>query len=50
MARKVLTTRNFEETFMHNEIQIVENLYYVGGSDRRISLFENVYPLANGIS
>lgn len=35
---------------MHNEVQITEGLYYVGGSDRRIALFENVYPLANGAS
>ena len=35
---------------MHNEVKISEGLYYVGGSDRRIALFENVYPLANGAS
>ena len=35
---------------MHNEIKISENFYYIGGSDRRIHLFENVYPLENGVS
>lgn len=35
---------------MHNEVLISEGLYYVGGSDRRLALFENVYPLANGAS
>ena len=35
---------------MHNEIKIKEGLYYVGASDRRLSLFENVYPLDNGVS
>lgn len=35
---------------MHNEIQISDGFYYIGGSDRRIQLFENVYPLANGVS
>ena len=35
---------------MHNEIQISDGLYYIGGSDRRIHLFENVYPLENGVS
>ncbi|MDO5330734.1 MAG: FprA family A-type flavoprotein [Bacillota bacterium] len=35
---------------MHNEVKIKEGLYYVGGSDRRIELFENVYPLVNGVS
>ncbi len=35
---------------MHNEVKISEGLYYVGGSDRRLALFENVYPLENGAS
>ena len=35
---------------MHYEIQISDGFYYVGGSDRRIHLFENVYPLENGAS
>ena len=29
---------------------IAQDTYYVGASDRRISLFENVYPLADGVS
>lgn len=35
---------------MHNEIKIGEGFYYIGASDRRIALFENVYPLENGVS
>ena len=35
---------------MHNEVKISDSFYYVGGSDRRLALFENVYPLANGAS
>ena len=35
---------------MHNIIPITEDLYYVGGSDRRLSLFENVYPVPRGVS
>ena len=35
---------------MHCETKISEGLYYVGGSDRRLHLFENVYPLENGAS
>ena len=35
---------------MHNEVKISEGFYYIGGSDRRIHLFENVYPLENGAS
>jgi len=35
---------------MYNEIKISNDLYYIGGSDRRIALFENVYPLPSGVS
>ncbi len=35
---------------MHCETKLSEGLYYIGGSDRRIHLFENVYPLDNGAS
>lgn len=35
---------------MHNETKISEGFYYIGASDRRIHLFENVYPLTNGVS
>ena len=35
---------------MQNIIPITEDLYYVGGSDRRLSLFENVYPVPRGVS
>ena len=29
---------------------IKNDIYYVGGNDRRISLFENIYPLPHGVS
>lgn len=35
---------------MQNPIKITEDLYYVGGSDRTISLFESAYPVPRGIS
>ena len=35
---------------MHSEIEISKGFFYIGGSDRRIHLFENVYPLENGAS
>jgi flavorubredoxin len=35
---------------MHCETQLDEGFFYIGGSDRRIHLFENVYPLTNGVS
>lgn len=30
--------------------EIAENLYWIGGNDRRIALFENVYPVPEGVS
>ncbi|QNM05720.1 FprA family A-type flavoprotein [Qiania dongpingensis] len=29
---------------------ITEDLYWIGGSDRRLALFENIYPIPNGVS
>lgn len=30
--------------------KITEDITYIGGSDRRLALFENVYPIPNGVS
>lgn len=30
--------------------KITEDISYIGGSDRRLSLFENMYPVPNGVS
>ena len=30
--------------------QITPDMYWVGGSDRRLALFENVYPIPHGVS
>ena len=35
---------------MYNARNISGDLYWVGGSDRRLSLFENVYPVPAGVS
>lgn len=35
---------------MHCERKITEDIYWVGGSDRRLALFENVYPIPDGVS
>lgn len=35
---------------MKNVRKIAEDLYWVGASDRRLALFENVYPLSDGVS
>ena len=35
---------------MHNVRKISEDLFYTGASDRRLNLFENVYPIPLGVS
>lgn len=35
---------------MQNSRQINNDLYYVGASDRRLALFENIYPIPRGTS
>ena len=35
---------------MHNTRKINDDIYYLGASDRRIELFENVYPVSLGMS
>ena len=35
---------------MHCVTPIFEDTYFVGASDRRLSLFEHVYPIPNGVS
>jgi len=35
---------------MHNTKLISKDTYYVGASDRRLALFENVYPIPRGVS
>ena len=35
---------------MYRKRLVCEDTYYVGASDRRLALFENVYPLTNGAS
>ena len=35
---------------MHNVIKIQDGLYWVGASDRRLALFENVFPIPRGVS
>ena len=35
---------------MFNVRQISDDFYYVGGNDRRLELFENVYPIPDGVS
>ena len=35
---------------MHNTQEIAPQVYWVGGNDRRLALFENMFPLPNGVS
>lgn len=29
---------------------ITDDLYWIGGNDRRLALFENIFPVPNGVS
>ncbi len=35
---------------MHNIRSVTEDLFWIGASDRRLSLFENLYPIPRGVS
>lgn len=35
---------------MHCFRKITDDLYWVGGSDRRLELFENIFPISKGVS
>jgi flavorubredoxin len=35
---------------MQNSRKITDDLYYVGASDRKLALFENIYPIPRGTS
>ena len=35
---------------MYNVRKIVDDLYWVGGSDHRLELFENIHPIPDGVS
>lgn len=35
---------------MHCTRKITDDIYYVGGSDRKLSLFENIFPISRGVS
>lgn len=35
---------------MHNTRQVTDSLVWVGGSDRRLALFENLFPIPDGVS
>lgn len=35
---------------MYQNRLVTKDTYYIGGSDRRLALFENIYPLTDGVS
>lgn len=35
---------------MYNVREVAEAVYWVGGSDRRLALFENIFPIRRGVS
>ena len=35
---------------MNNVREISKDFYWVGGNDRRLEMFENLFPLTNGVS
>ncbi len=35
---------------MRNAVQVTDNIFWIGGNDRRIALFESVFPVPNGVS
>lgn len=35
---------------MHNVRKVTEDLYWVGGDDHRLHLFENIHPIPRGVS
>ncbi|MBR2136826.1 MAG: MBL fold metallo-hydrolase, partial [Alphaproteobacteria bacterium] len=35
---------------MHNIRKVTDDLFWIGASDHRLALFENVYPIPQGIS
>lgn len=51
--KQITTFNNKYKTLnliMQNTVKINQDLVYVGVSDRRTALFENVYPIPNGVS
>lgn len=35
---------------MYNIRKLTSQFYWIGGNDRRLALFENVYPIPEGVS
>lgn len=35
---------------MHNVRKLTDDLYWVGANDKRLTLFENIHPIQDGVS
>ncbi len=35
---------------MYNIREVTEDLYWIGGNDNRLNLFENIHPIPEGVS
>ncbi len=43
-------TKNREENTMYQTRNVTEEIVWVGASDRRLALFENIFPIPRGVS
>jgi len=48
--KKRIFALRYKLKIMHNSRQINQDLHYVGASDRKLALFENIYPIPRGVS
>ena len=47
---KINNLSNTEEKLMYCVRKVLEDLWWVGGNDRRLAMFEGVYAVPNGVS
>nr|WP_275299638.1 FprA family A-type flavoprotein [Clostridium sp. YIM B02506] len=45
-----MLTEKKEEQLVYCVREITEDIYWVGGNDRRLALFENIHPIPRGVS
>lgn len=49
-GERLLSEDGKKEYFMYNIRKITEDVVWIGGNDRRLALFENVFPIPEGVS
>ena len=45
-----ISHKHLKEDDMINIQQVTQDTFWIGGSDRRLARFENLFPLPNGVS